>query len=152
MYEQYRRSVYRRARTLLADEDAAKDVLQEVFLKAMRVPADDPLIENPMGWFYRTTTNLCLNRLRNTKRRRQLLSEPAAELVFAPDADASVIVKRILSALPEELQAAAIYYYVDELSHEEIAVLLGTSRRTIGNRLATFRARVLDLISFEVPS
>jgi RNA polymerase sigma factor (sigma-70 family) len=150
MYEQYQRSVYRRARTLLADEDAAQDVLQEVFLKALRVPADDPLIENPMGWFYRTTTNLCLNRLRNTKRRRQLLAEPGTELVFAPDADASMIVKRILEALPEELQAAAIFYYIDELSHDEIAVLLGTSRRTVGNRLATFRSHVLKLMSFEV--
>ena len=32
------------------------------------------------------------------------------------------------------------YYYVDKMKHEEIAELLGVSRRTIGNRLTRFGA------------
>ena len=37
-------------------------------------------------------------------------------------------------------EIAVYYYYVDKMKHEEIAELLGVSRRTIGNRLTRFGA------------
>jgi DNA-directed RNA polymerase specialized sigma24 family protein len=54
--------------------------------------------------------------------------------------------------VPDELQDIAVYYYVDELSHEEIAGIVGVSRRTVGNRLATFHALVKGLATPEVAS
>ena len=41
-----------------------------------------------------------------------------------------------LEALWEELQTIGTYYFVDGMSHAEIARITGVSRRTIGNRLA----------------
>jgi RNA polymerase sigma-70 factor (ECF subfamily) len=63
------------------------------------------------------------------------------------DAEARVIVQKILAGVPEELQEIAIYYYVDEMSHEEIAALVGVSRRTVGNRLAAFQALTGELVT-----
>jgi DNA-directed RNA polymerase specialized sigma24 family protein len=118
-YERYSRSVSRRARTLLCDDEAARYVTQEVFSRLLC--RDDGGVDprNAMTWSYRTVTRLCLQRLREPKRRRT----------------SSLQVERVLERAPEELQEAAIYYYVDELSSDEIATVLGESRRSVGSRL-----------------
>lgn len=146
-YERYGRSVFRRAVYLLGNEDAAKDATQEVFLRAMRAGDRGSFEASPMAWLYRVTTNLCLNKLRDRSRRSAILSAwKPAELVDS-GAEAKVLVQRILAQVPEDLQDVAIYYYVDELSHEEIAEIIGVSRRTVGNRLASFHALARDLVT-----
>jgi RNA polymerase sigma factor (sigma-70 family) len=153
LYSRYSRSVLRLARRLLRDDEAAKDAMQEVFLRVLRVEDMDRFSPNPMAWLYRTTTNLCLNRLRDMRRRGQLLAMwTVNEERVDADADARLLIQRILAVVPDELQDIAVYYYVDELSHEEIAGIVGVSRRTIGNRLATFHALVKGLDTPEVAS
>ena len=39
------------------------------------------------------------------------------------------------TAIGVELLVIAVYYYVDGMSHDEIAGIIGCSRRTVGNRL-----------------
>jgi len=145
LYERYSRSVFRRARRLLGDDEAAKDATQEVFLRILRMNPLPALEPNPMAWLYRTTTNLCLNRLRDTKRRGELLTSFQSH--SAADCNESrVIVQGILDQVPEALQEVAIYYYVDELSHDEISSIIGVSRRTVGNRLVSFHEFVGALL------
>ena len=146
LYSLYSRSVWRRARRILADDDAAKDVTQEVFLRAMAVEARGAFDASPMGWLYRVTTNLCLNRLRDARRRTELLSESAFQEAKGGDADSQILVRRILEHVPKELQSIAIFYYVDELSHDEIAGIFGVSRRTVGNRLAAFHSVISEFV------
>lgn len=149
LYARYSRSVFRRARTLLGDSDAAKDATQEVFLRVMRAEPGDGFGEEPMAWLYRTTTNLCLNSLRDVKRRGELLTERRGDDTSKDNQDARILVRRILAQVPEDLQEVAIYHYVDELSQAEIAEILGVSRRTIGNRLASFHSLVGELVARE---
>jgi RNA polymerase sigma factor (sigma-70 family) len=152
LFVAHSRSVYRRALTLLGDRDAAKDICQEIFLRVMRLEDPGQLAANPLAWLYRATTNLCLNQLRDGKRQQELLSSWAGEESQGPSADARIIVDRILREVPEDLQETAVYYYVDELSHEEIAQIVGTSRRTVGNRLLSFHAQVGDFLQKEFVS
>jgi RNA polymerase sigma-70 factor (ECF subfamily) len=137
-YDRYGRSVYRRARTLLGDGDAAKDATQEVFLRAVTAGGLACLGPNPMAWLYRVTTNLCLNTLRDSKRRTALLAGWKAEDATSGDAEARIALRRILADVSAELQEIAVYYYVDGLSREEIAAIVDVSIRTVGNRLASF--------------
>jgi DNA-directed RNA polymerase specialized sigma24 family protein len=44
--------------------------------------------------------------------------------------------RRLLARLPLELAEVVVYYYVDEMTHDEIAEQIGCSRRQIGNLLA----------------
>lgn len=104
LYARYSRSVWRRARRMLVDDDAAKDVTQEVFLRAMAVDAKDAFDASPVGWLYRVTTNLCLNRLRDAKRRTQILSKCILEEAQDSDAHTQILVRHILERVPEELQ------------------------------------------------
>jgi len=148
VYDRYSPGVYRRALQLLCDIDAARDATQEVFIRVLRVGGKILPEPTPTAWLYRITTNLCLNRLRDQRRRGEILATnvPADELVPAVG-ETRALVAQILSRIPEDLQDVALYFFVDELTYDEIAPLVGISRRTVSNRLAAFR----ELIAQQFP-
>jgi RNA polymerase sigma-70 factor (ECF subfamily) len=150
LYRKYGAMVLRRARALLGDDQLAKDAMQEVFIRALRAGSGFRGEASPSTWLYRVTTNYCLNAIRDGKRRRVLdqanLPAPGAD---PRSAEAQVIVAEIMARVPEALREIAVYYYVDQLNQEEIALLLGVSRRTIGNRLDEFRVAVGDLLALQ---
>jgi DNA-directed RNA polymerase specialized sigma24 family protein len=47
-------------------------------------------------------------------------------------------IRGVLGALPEGLAAVVIYRFVDEMTHAEIATMIGCSRRHVGDLLARF--------------
>ena len=94
-----------------------------------------------MAFLYRATTNLCLNRLRNARNRPRLLDERGPpEQSQPPQAENRAVLRQCLARLPEAQAQALTYYYLDEMSHNEIAALLGCSRRHVGNLLERARA------------
>ena len=129
----------------MGNEAAAKDAMQEVFLWALHHQRDLSGKRSPMAWLYRLTTNRCLNTMRDEKRRADLLLENAANDIVPGDAEARAILLGILRLVPPSVQEMAVYYHLDEMTHEEIAELMGVSRRTIGNRLLAFQ-NVIDLV------
>lgn len=141
LYQRYGPAVYRRALALLGREADASDAVQDVFLKVLDSFPQFRGESSPMTWIYRVTTNLCLNRLRNEKRRGELHQQMLEELPpprrgqrleLTPD------IRALLQVLPSDVAAAGVYHYVDGMSHEEIARVLGVSRRTVGNWVARF--------------
>jgi RNA polymerase sigma-70 factor, ECF subfamily len=145
-YSKHSNVVYRRALRLLGDQEAARDATQEVFLRVLQGSGKTPPLPTPTAWLYRVTTNLCLNRLRDQRRARALLASSADNGASVPAAgEARAIVAEILGRVPEELQDIAVYFFLDELTYDEIAPLVGVSRRTISNRLAAFRELVAQI-------
>jgi RNA polymerase sigma factor (sigma-70 family) len=134
LYRDHGPAVLRRARQILQDQEAARDALQEIFLSL----ADEKPFERRDGttaWFYTTTTRYCLNRLRDDKNRARLWLERRDHTILSAPAgsETRVIARELLARLPRELAEVAIYYYCDEMTHEEIAGLLGCSRRHVGH-------------------
>ena len=67
-YRRFGPMVLRRCRTLLRSDSQAEDVMHDVFVALLR--SEDRLSdEAPAGLLLRVATNLCLNRLRATRRR-----------------------------------------------------------------------------------
>ena len=141
LYRAYGPAVLRRARAILRDEEQARDVMQEAFIQAIEVGNGFRGDASPMTWMYRITTNLCLNRIRDHGRRSRLLAENARldEVALEVAPDDRLTLTAILRSVPEHLREIAVYHYVDRMSHEEIAGIIGTSRRTVGNRLEEFK-------------
>ena len=133
LYREQAPAVLRRARQILRDDDDARDALHEIFVSL----ADGARFEERGGttaWFYVRTTNHCLNRIRDGKNRARLrAANPPADVVAPPGGLASAIARDVLARLPAELAEVAVYYYVDEMTHDEIAALLGCSRRHVGH-------------------
>jgi RNA polymerase sigma factor (sigma-70 family) len=138
LYRDYGAMVLRRARRILGDEQAARDAMQEVFVRVLKAHSEFRGDASPVTWLYRITTNFCLTALRDEARRRQLLEKNIAPPPAGRNDDPSdrLTVRTLLAGVPEELRDVAVYHWVDQMSHSEIAEIIGVSRRTVGNRLA----------------
>jgi RNA polymerase sigma-70 factor (ECF subfamily) len=148
LFRRYSSGVIRRAGAILGDRDAAKDVMQEVFLRALKARAEFSSAASPIAWLYRVTTNICLKRLRDSARHRRILSTllPPAPLLTEQPVDSALTVRALMRHVPANLQEIAIYYFVDHMSQDEIALMVGLPRRTVGYRLEQFRTRVFALV------
>jgi RNA polymerase sigma-70 factor (ECF subfamily) len=153
LYRKYGALVRRRARSILGDDHEAQDAMQEVFVRVIAAMAEFRGQSQPSTWLYRITTNLCLNRIRDSRRRRDRLAEASEEgnepMVPAapPPPEARSTMRAVLARVETELAQVAVLYYVDDMDQAEIALVLGVSRRTIGYRLDRFREeaqRILD--------
>jgi RNA polymerase sigma factor (sigma-70 family) len=136
LYRAHAPSVFRRARRLLASDADAHDIVSEVFVSLYERPEQYQGRSTLSTFLYSMTNHACFNRIRSQKRRRRLLERVAD----TPGATAHGLgpervtqLREMLQQLPEPLGHVAVYYYLDELTHEEIAEILGCSRRHVGN-------------------
>lgn len=130
--------VLRRVRQFVSPGDA-EEVMHEVFVRAMEKLDTFDGKSSAVTWLYRIATNHCLNRVRNEGRRRQLLDTHAGDVPGyrrqAPVQEASVFLGQLWRSVDEELAQIGTYYYVDGMTHDEIARVMNCSPRTVGNRL-----------------
>jgi RNA polymerase sigma-70 factor (ECF subfamily) len=152
LYRRYGALVRRRARSILGDDHEAQDAMQEVFVRVIAAMAEFRGQSQPSTWLYRITTNLCLNRIRDSRRRRDRLTEAAehGRDPLAPSAspppEARTALQTVLRLVSEDLAQVAVFYYVDDMDQAEIATVLGVSRRTIGYRLDRFREQAQRIL------
>ena len=124
---------------MLGDENAARDAAHDVFVKVLGAFAAFRNEASPVTWLYRATTNHCLNVLRSRLRRPEQQQDDHDALAEEPlSVTDRLTLTTVLARVPENLREIAVYYYLDQMSHEEIAGLMGLSRRTVGNRLVEF--------------
>lgn len=141
LYQQYAPVLLRRIRRFYPKEQAA-DVLQEVFAIALERRHTYRGEAAPIAWLYGIATGHCLSRLRNENRRRTLFEEVGEVPWSMPvtneesSTEAKVFLSQLWRVVDPELAQVGVYYYVDQLSQEEIGALLGVSGRTISTRLA----------------
>ncbi len=151
LFVRYGPVVHRRARSILRSDEEARDAVQEVFT---RVAAKHDTFRGEaeiLNWIYRITTNLCLSWLRRRKS-RPLVSDPeAVARMHGGESEESMVTRRAvhqaLLKVDEKTRRMAVYYYLDQMAMEEIAALLGTSRKTVSKKLARFRVRATALLS-----
>lgn len=137
-YRAHAHHVQRRAVRVLGDPSDASEVLQEVFLSLLDRPEQFAGKSSLSTWLYSATTHLCLNRLRNGRTQSRLATERAGAFSSPsrpPPADEIAELRNLLVRLPEDLAHVAVYYFGDEMTHEEIAEVLGCSRRHVGHLL-----------------
>jgi RNA polymerase sigma factor (sigma-70 family) len=138
LYRRHAPNAFRRARRLLGNEADAHEVVHDVFLSLFERP-DQYAGRSALSTFlYSTVTHACLNRIRNHQTRRRLLEQHAPLAMpdlRAPAAQRSSELRSVLRHMPEQFALVAVYYYLDELSHAEIARILGCSSRHVGNLL-----------------
>jgi RNA polymerase sigma-70 factor (ECF subfamily) len=146
-YRKHAHCVLRRAEQLLGSRHDAGEVVQEVFVSLLENPAQFGGKSSIVTWLYATTTNACLNRLRNGSTRARILKEHAETFPRMTEPcppDKGLDLRRALLDMPAELAQAAIYYHLDSLTYEEIAEQLGCSRRKVAYLLDQLRNHFRD--------
>ena len=140
LYRSHGQIVLRRARHLLGSEADAQEALQEVFASLLKSPDSVRHDGAVVGWLYQATTHFCLNQLRNHRSALRLLAqsrprpeEPMQTVEASADAvEALQDVRRLLGRLPQQEAAAVVFHHLDGMTHDEVATLLGCSRRQVG--------------------
>ncbi len=141
LYRELGPAVYRRCLRLLGDREAARDATQEVFVKLLRDVKRLQQRDTALPWIYRVATNHCLNLRRNARRRGEEELEPGLEVIQGrpeigyPDRQ---LAQKVLSRFDTATQAVAVGVFVDGMEHEEVAAVLGISRRTVSRKLERF--------------
>lgn len=138
MYRRYAPGVFRRARKLMANDADAQDVVHDVFLALFERPDQFAGRSAPSTFLYSATTHACLARIRNGKNRDRLLQAYATAAdgeSNTPPLNAVLDLHSALRRMPERLARIAVYAWFDELTHAEIATLMGCSRRHVANLL-----------------
>ncbi len=120
----------------------AEEATQEVFVRVMRSLDQFDGRSSMSTWLYQITTNYCLNQLRDRARRRELFEQNMLAEDHAQQASLSdlLLLRRLLAEADAKQACAAVYVYLDGMSHEEAAELLGVSKRTVGNLIERFLA------------
>ncbi|OGQ85045.1 MAG: hypothetical protein A2289_16810 [Deltaproteobacteria bacterium RIFOXYA12_FULL_58_15] len=144
LYREYGPTVYRRACNILRSEDDAREAMQDVFVTALTKGNTFQGTSTVMTWLYSVTTHLCLNRIRYGKRRAELMQgfDPESWTTATPHPELVQTIHSVLMSVPEKLAEVAVYYYLDDMTHDEIAKIMGCSRRKVGYLLDKFREQV----------
>jgi RNA polymerase sigma-70 factor (ECF subfamily) len=122
----------------------ADDLLQDVFLRALRQTNGLCDIENPRAWLFHVARNLLIDRLRLTKEQiaipDELAAEPATEI--APVDDLAQCLPRVLAELSPQDRDAITCCDIDGMSQREYAVRTGLTLPGAKSRLQRARARL----------
>ncbi len=147
LYERYGHTVYRRCRSLLRDEEEAYDAMQEVFVRLITHADQFRGEASPLTWLYRTSTNLCLNRIRDHHARARKLADPdpAADTLPGMSAFSGIdperrhLVASLLRKADASTRAILIYYYMDGMTLDEVSAVMGISVPTLRKRIRRFQ-------------
>ena len=122
--------LYRVAYTILRNDDACKDALQDTALKAWEKRGTLKELRYFRTWITRILINTCYDTQR--KRRRMVSIEDVPEpQVAAPD----ISLAMALQSLPEKLRLPLVLYYSEGLTYAEIAQTLRLPMATVRGRI-----------------
>ena len=148
-YKRYGPMVLRRCRFLLRNEEAAYDAMQDVFVQVLR--RQETLNDSaPSSLLYRIATNVCLNMLRKKSRQAEVPGDDLFERTAGTDEPAERVLNqhfldRLFRTQKADTRAIAVYHYVDNMTLEETAELVGMSVSGVRKRLRALRATGLSL-------
>jgi RNA polymerase sigma factor (sigma-70 family) len=144
VYERHHQALYRYCRSILRDEEEARDALQSTMAKALAALRDEQRDFEVRPWLFRIAHNEAISRLR----RRREVADPEAVAAASTDSLAQTVEDRErlahlrtdLHELPERQRAALVLRELSGLSHEEIASVLDTTARAVKQTI--FEARL----------
>lgn len=161
----YQNMVYSTAFRILGNDADARDIAQEVFLRAYK--HFDMLQDNPRsgGWLRRVARNLSLNQITRYRNRWKLFTDMespdenddfvariAAEVEDTSQLDESRrqdLLEKALAKLPEKQRLPLTLYHFEDMSYDEIARHLGISLGKVKTDIHRARETLKKSLKFD---
>lgn len=132
--ERHRRSVYQVCYRFVNNHEDASDLAQDIFVRAWKGLKNFKGQSALSTWLYRIAVNACLNRMAVKTPR----TEPIESTDFADTRGESasqtlvrqeraVAVRKAIASLPDKQRATLILRTYEDMSHQQIADVLGSS-------------------------
>jgi len=163
LFQPHLDAAYNLARYLCGNAYDAEDIVQEAYLRAYRA-FDDYTNDNSRAWILTITRNSCYSWMRrhnmnlnvsfdeevNSGDIDTLLSSsaiPQSPEQIAESNSKQQLVRQAIKSLPIEFREVAILRELEELSYQEIGLVLGIPNGTVMSRLARARKRLRILLA-----
>lgn len=138
-------------------DEAAPDIVQEVFMRAAGSQQRDRLV-NPIGFIRRVTRNLLIDRARRRSANAVTLFpfDDQRDIAVAPAQEEGLIAndlmatyERAVEQMPEKTRRVFLMHRVDELSYVEIHHRLGISVATVEYHIMRALAHLREALDGE---
>jgi RNA polymerase sigma factor (sigma-70 family) len=142
LFDRYHRGVLGFCRHMLGSVEEAEDAVQHTFLSAYRELAGSGKQVVLRPWLYTIARNRCLTMLRGRVRQSggELVEPPTEHLAAAVERRHDLRdLLRDVAGLPEEQRSALVLSEIGDMSHDEIADVLGCRRDKV--KALVFQAR-----------
>jgi RNA polymerase sigma-70 factor (ECF subfamily) len=146
--------VYSYILTVIGDRDEAWDVSQDLWASVVSTLSGETRIKHFAAWIYGAAHNACASHLRRKRRTRE--SDAATEErqdertpgteTFAFGAEDARLVREGLADLSLPLREAMLLFYMDGLSLDETAAVLGVPVGTVQSRLYYGRRKLKETL------
>ncbi|MBN1610718.1 MAG: RNA polymerase sigma factor [Polyangiaceae bacterium] len=158
LYERHVEFVYRVACRFAGNEEDARDITQSVFVAIMQSAHRFRPDAKLTTWIHRVVVNRCLNhRAKASRRLRARLTDRDFEEIPAADqdrpdrvVDGAERVARLqaaIRALPERQRVALLLSHFEGQSYDEIASILGCSKKSVESLLVRARRTLARSLS-----
>lgn len=139
--------LYRFAFRFLKDEDEARDIVQEVFIKVWNKQDQMDQVENMEAWCMQVTRNLSLDRLKSKQYKYtdsmkddfDVSSGGETPYRFVETNDTMTNINNMISNLPEKQRQVILLRDVEGYSYKEIADIMEIDMNQV--KVNLFRAR-----------
>ncbi|WP_294460081.1 RNA polymerase sigma factor RpoE [uncultured Ruminobacter sp.] len=155
LVKKYQYKVIGIAQRYVSNPDDAQDIAQEAFIKTYRALADFRGDSAFYTWLYRITVNTAMNFVTSNANKMKSVDVDTPEIesydgseklhdIANPEnimegEDARKLIKKALGSLSEDLRQAICLREIEEMSYEDIAVVMNCPVGTVRSRI--FRAR-----------
>lgn len=147
------------ANSIIHDEDEAKDIVQDSYVKLWNGQTMNERSETVQSFLYTTVRNKCLDILRKrkviSKAKAQLIRQDPLHFEYFDEAAFSEMMRQVIDCieeLPERSQHIIKLYYIDGKKHLEIAGEINSTAEAVRKQktraLNAIRKKLLFLLSF----
>ena len=137
----------------LQNEEEAKDVLQDIFLKLWQKRDELEKVENMDAFAMRMIRKRCLDVIRSRRtvsmevvKKIKITEEESSDIDYLENTDSVALVKRIIAELPELQRTMIQLRDIEQLEYEEIAEATEMNVNAIRVNLSRARKKVRDEI------
>jgi RNA polymerase sigma-70 factor (ECF subfamily) len=152
LYDGHVDRVYRLAYWMTGDDDLARDLTQETFIRAFdkleQFRGDAAL----STWIRAIAVTVILNGLRKVKRfrGREVALDETRDVAGGParaEPDLRAHLSRAIDELPAKYRMVVVMHDIEGYTHEEIAVAMGSQPGTSKAQLSRARARLRETLA-----
>lgn len=154
----YQRLVFLLSVKMLCDEEEAKDIVQETFIRVWQNIGSYDTQRPFTTWLYTIATRLCLDRIKSKKRVLPLLEDESLLRRFVTNTDTSrtienrewmAVVRTLAEGLSTKQRLVFTLCHFEELSSEEVEEITGMDAKQVKSNLyvarQTIRNRLMAL-------
>jgi RNA polymerase sigma-70 factor, ECF subfamily len=153
LYDAYERPLYIYCCRLLGNEDEAKDVFQEIWVRMYRMRGEQIQVRRFSGLLFTIARNYCLNAIRDSKVLSMTpldeMSEDSESFFRSRDIESSdlrELLQKAMAQLPLQQREAFVLREYVGYSYDEVAEIMGTNAANVRARAHRARERLRKMI------